>query len=180
MLTSQAEEAQLLARALDLDSDALATIHDLYYPEIYRFAYLRTEDEALADDIASEVFLRLLNALHAGKPPHTTLRGWLFGVASHLVIDSFHARRSQPLNELHPDGHSTQAEAEERIMQDGVRAAIQQLTSEQREVLAMRFGGGFSVEDTARMLERSVTAVKALQFRAVDTLRRVMAEVGNG
>jgi len=180
MLTSQANEAHLLARALELDSQALGEIHDRYYPEIYRYAFLRTGEQGLAEDIAGEVFLRLLNALHRGRPPHTTLRGWLFGVASHLVVDTYHEGHTLPLTEFHSDGRSTQAEAEERILQADVRAAIRQLTPEQQEVLALRFSGGFSVEDTARLMERSVTAVKALQFRAVDTLRQVMAEVGNG
>jgi RNA polymerase sigma-70 factor (ECF subfamily) len=180
MLTSQTDEAHLLAQALDLDSQALGEIHDRYYPEIYRYAAIRTGDSALADDIASEVFLRLLNALHGGRPPHTTLRGWLFGVASHLVANNFHAGQALPLSEYQSDGHSTSVEVEERILQADVRAAIQRLTAEQQEVLALRFGGGFSVEETAGFMNRSVTAVKALQFRAVDTLRRVMAEVGNG
>lgn len=180
MPTPQIDEANLLTRALDLDSQALGEIHDRYYPEIYRYASIRTGDQGMAEDIASEVFLRLLNALHSGRPPHTTLRGWLFGVASHLVVDHYHAGRTLPLTEFHSDGRSTQSEAEERILQADVKTAIRQLTPEQQEVLALRFGAGLSVEDTAQSMERSVTAVKALQFRAVDTLRRVMAEVENG
>ena len=63
MVTSQADEAQLLARALELDEQVLSEIHNRYYLEIYRYAYLRVGEVELAEDIASEVFLRLLNSL---------------------------------------------------------------------------------------------------------------------
>jgi RNA polymerase sigma-70 factor, ECF subfamily len=179
MLPSQTMEADLLARALALDNDALGEIHDRYFPQIYRYAYLRVEDEQTAKDIASEAFVRLLDALHGGRPPHTTLRGWLFGVASHLVMDQYHHRNSEPLSDYLSDGHSVQAEAEERLRQADVVAAMTKLTAEQREVLALRFTSGFSIEETAQMMQRSVTAVKGLQFRAVDALRQLLGEVEN-
>jgi RNA polymerase sigma-70 factor (ECF subfamily) len=72
---------------------------------------------------------------------------------------------------------ATEAEARLRLIQ--VRAAIQRLTAEQQAVLALRFGGGFSVEQTAEALSKSVSAVKALQFRALEALRRTLVEVGH-
>jgi hypothetical protein len=60
-------DATLLARARDLDAQALAHIHDQYYPALYRFALYRTGDPELAADIAAEVFVRLLDALHARR-----------------------------------------------------------------------------------------------------------------
>ena len=179
MVTTQTDENQLLTGALALDNRTLGEIHDRYFPEIYRYAFLRTRDEAEAQDIAAEVFLQLLTAVHKGRPPHTTLRGWLYGVASHLVADHFHGGYVIPLSEFHSDGFSTQAEVEKNLRRNELRMAIQHLTAEQQEVLALRFEGGFSVEETAQMMDRSVTAVKALQFRAVDTLRRALAEVGD-
>ena len=176
MLMTQTNEAHLLARAQELDSQALAEIHDRYYAEIYRYSVVRTGEQDLAEDIASEVFVRLLNTLHRGSPPHTTLRGWLYGVASHLVFDHYRRKRVQPLDELQADGHSTQAEAEHNLLHAEVRSAMQQLTPEQQEVLALRFGSGFSVEETAQQMKRSVTAVKGLQFRAVESLRRGITE----
>jgi RNA polymerase sigma-70 factor (ECF subfamily) len=175
------DEAALLARARELDSRALGQIHDRYYPEIYRFALYRTSAPETAADIASEVFLRLLDALHAGRAPQTTLRGWLFGVASHLVADHFRRtpRESAPLEESLMATASPAAEAEERVRKGQVQAAIRRLTPEQQEVLALRFADGFSVEQTAEATGKSVTAVKSLQFRALDTLRKWLVEMEN-
>ena len=180
MVPSHTDEADLLAKAVARDGDALGEIHDRFFPEIYRYAYLRIEDEQMAKDIASETFVRLLDALQGGRPPHTTLRGWLYGVASHLVADHFHSGQSLPLSDHLSDGYSMQAEAEENLRKAELTAAMAKLTLEQREVLALRFTSGFSVEETAQMMKRSVTAVKGLQFRAVDTLRRLLGEGENG
>ena len=67
MQTSPSAEAALLARARKLDPRALAQIHDELYPEIYRYALYRIGDAEAAADVAAEVFVRLLNALHAGR-----------------------------------------------------------------------------------------------------------------
>lgn len=169
-------EAELLTQAQQLEARALGQIHDQYYPELYRFALYRTDDPEAAQDIVSEVFVRLLDALHQKRPPQTTLRGWLFGVAAHLVADHFRRRPTVALDEELIAHGSTSAEAEARLRKQSVRRALQRLTAEQQDVLGLRFGDGFSVEKTAEALGKSVTAVKALQFRATEALRRALAE----
>ena len=166
-------EAALLAGASELDPRALGQIHDEFYPEIYRYVLYRVSDAEAAADIAAEVFLRLLNALHAGNPPHTTLRGWLFGVASHQVADYWRGQHGAlPLPEDLPDGRSVAGEVEDRLRHGAVQAALRRLTEDQQQILALRFGDGFSVEESATVMGKSVTAVKALQFRALNALRR--------
>jgi RNA polymerase sigma-70 factor (ECF subfamily) len=173
MPPSPTAEAGLLARALDLDPRALGQIHDEFYPEIYRYALYRVGDSEVAADIAADVFLRLLDTLHAGRPPQTTLRGWLFGVAAHRVAD--HWRTPHVTVTLHDDVADTLSvagEVEDRLRRGEVRVALRRLTEEQQQTLALRFGDGFSVEESAAVMGKSVTAVKALQFRALEALRR--------
>jgi RNA polymerase sigma-70 factor (ECF subfamily) len=173
MPPSNTAEAVLLALARELDSRALGQIHDQYYPEIYRYALYRVGEAEAAADIAAEVFLRLLNALHAGRPPQTTLRGWLYGVAAHQVADYWRGHRTPvELSDTLPDGRSVAGEVEDRLRRGDVRRALQRLTEEQQQVLALRFGDGFSVEESATVMGKSVTATKALQFRALEALRR--------
>jgi RNA polymerase sigma-70 factor, ECF subfamily len=173
------DDAQLLAGARDLDARALGQIHDTYYPEVYRFGLYRTGDAATAEDIAAEVFLRLLDALHAGRPPRSTLRGWLFGVAAHLVADYFRRRPAMPLAETLADTLlGAAAQAEDNLRRGAVQAALGRLTPEQQNVLALRFGEGASLEQTAQALGKNVNAVKQLQWRAVEALRRALAVEG--
>lgn len=169
------DEAALLAKARTLDARALGQIHDRYYPELYRFALYRTGDPATAEDIAAEVFVRLLDALHAQRAPQTTLRGWLFGVAAHQVADHFRRRPTSPLPDTLPAGGSVSAEVEDRLRRGGVQTALQQLSAEQQNVLALRFGQGASLDETASALGKTANAVKQLQWRAVAALRKALA-----
>jgi RNA polymerase sigma-70 factor (ECF subfamily) len=178
-LVPSADELALLTAAHKLDAHALGQIHDRYYPELYRYALYRVGDPATAEDITSEIFVRFLEALHRQKAPQNTLRGWLFGVAAHLVADHFRRKPVADLDDAFPASDSPAAEAEERIRQQSVRAVLKHLTDEQQQVLALRFGNGFSVEETATAMSKSVTAVKALQFRALGTLRQKLGEVEN-
>ncbi len=166
---------RLLADARELDSRALAAIHDRYYPDLYRYLLYRTNDEHTAEDLASEVFLRLLDVLHAGKPP-SVLKAWLFGVAGNLAADHFRRRSRRPQvalsDELPALDTDPELETGARLAAKEVRNALHHLTDEQQQVLALRFGDGRSIDDTASLMQKSVTAVKQLQFRAVASLRR--------
>lgn len=172
----------LLSRAQRLDPAALTEIHDRYYPEIYRYVYYRLGDEPVCEDITSEVFLRLLDALGKKRGPVQNLRGWLFGTASNLVNDHLRIRYARQIDsldaddsELPEDNHLEQA-YDEAWLQQQVAHALKELTPEQQHVLALRFSEERSIEETASILGKSVTAVKGLQFRAIAALRRLIEE----
>jgi RNA polymerase sigma-70 factor (ECF subfamily) len=173
-----------LKRARKLDASALTQIHDQYYPEIYRYVRYRLDDEQVCEDITSEVFLRFLDALHQKRGPNQSLRGWLFGTASNLVNDHLRHHYARPVEELkeHSDnGHIGLSNSPEQFLEDSfqrqeVRQAFQRLTNEQQHVLALRFADERSLEETARIVGKSISAVKALQFRALASLRRYLEE----
>lgn len=170
------DERALLERARQLDERALSEIHTRYYAEIYRYALYRTSRAEVAEDVASEVFMRLLDALHAGRAPQTTVRGWLFGVANNLVADYFRAapRESAELDESLAAPSTPATEAEFNWQRAQVQTAMCQLTREQQHALTLRFAEGFSVEVTASVMGKTPNAVRVLQFRAVEALKRVL------
>ncbi len=165
----------LLAGARKLDSRALAEIHDRYYPSLLRYLLYRTSDDDTAADLASEVFMRLLDNLHAGKSPDS-LAAWLFGVANNLVADHFRRQARRPQVALSDDLPAPEdahhVEADKRMDIAAVRAALRHLTEEQQQVLALRFDRDLSIAEAAALMQKSETAVKQLQFRAVAALRR--------
>jgi len=178
------DEARLLAGARGFDRQILAEIHDRFYPDIYHYAAYRLGDTSAAEDVAGEVFLRLLVALKDRRGPRTTLRGWLMGTASNIINDSFrrsYASVQTDLTEEYPDHHwSNPADLAELGSQRAeVRDALRRLTSEQQHVLALRFGNSYSLEDTARTMEKFLSAVKSLQLRALASLRRNLQESMN-
>lgn len=170
-----------LTRARRLDASALSKIHDQYYPEVYRYVRFRVEDDQVCEDITAEVFLRLLDALHKQRGPLQNLRGWLLGTASNVVNDHLrkrYARKIESLSDDHPVSERQHPEHsyEEAWQLKQLRDAIRKLTPEQQHVLALRFADECSLEETASIMGKSVTAIKALQFRAMASLRRLMED----
>lgn len=164
-----------------LDPRAVAAIYDRYYPDVYRFVRYRLNDEITAEDIASEVFIRLLEAVKSGRAPQTSLKAWLLGTASHIVTDHFRQSYRRPTDELPetlPDERPDPiVDVEQRERERHLKAAMSKLTEEQQNVLTLRFGQGYSLEETATFLKKNINAVKQLQFRALAALNRSAGEI---
>ena len=165
-----------------LDSQIIGAVYDRYFPDVYRFVYYRLNDEQVAEDISSDVFVRLLEAVQKRRGPQSNLKGWLLATASHAVADYLrHAYRrpTEALSETMPDATapSLTDEVDRREMVASVRLAYDRLTLEQQNVLALRFGDGYSLDETATVMQKNVNAVKALQFRALATLQRLIGEL---
>jgi len=161
-----------------LDSQAVGDIYDQYFSEVYRYVCYRVSDETVAEDIASDVFVRLLEAARNRKGPESNLKGWLIATASNAVNDHLrrqYRRPTEALSESMPDeSPSVSAQVDLREQNHIVRLAYAQLTTEQQHVLALRFGLGYSIEETASQLKKNINAIKALQFRALASLQRQM------
>lgn len=174
-------EQQPVSRLDGLDPKAIGAVYDQYFSEVYRYVLYRVGDETLAEDMASDVFIRLLEAVKSGRGPDSNLKGWLIGTASHIISDHLRKKYRRPEEELPeslPDlGLSPASEVDQREQNRLVRGAYSKLTSEQQDVLALRFGAGYSLEETASRMDKNVNAVKALQFRALAALQREIGEV---
>lgn len=174
------DEMTLLARARALEDEALAEIHDRYYEPIYRYIVFRVSNQQVAEDLASEVFVRLLSALRDHTAPQNTIRGWLYGVAFRVVND-FHRkqyrREEVQLSEgLANDASGPFETVARRLSWREVRAAMAELTESQREVIALRFGQEMPIREVAQLLGKTEGAVKQLQARAVASLARTLKE----
>jgi len=174
------DEQRALEGLRQLDSQSIAAIYDQYFAEIYRYVRYRVSDDAVAEDIASDVFVRMIEASRKNKGPQTNLRGWLISTALNVVNDHHRRQYRRPqeaLSDTVPDpGTSLRAEIDMREQNRLVQRALAQLTAEQQHVLVLRFGEGFSLEETAVLLKKNVNAVKALQFRALAALQRHIGE----
>ena len=162
-----------LARRFDLS--ALGQIYDSYSPGLVRYATRLLGQSDLAEECVAETFSRFLKALHNGGGPRDYLQAYLYQVAHHWITDYY--RRQPPptfsLNETLESNLIDPAQAAaENIEREQVRAALMQLTPEQREVVVLRFQEGWDNADIAALLGKPVGAIKALQHRALNALRR--------
>ena len=176
MKTSKA----LLRRARQWDEVALAQVYDTYAPAIYRYVYRRTGHQDTAQEIVAETFHRFLVALKQGGGPTENLSAWLYRVAHNLIVDFYRRRPVQELEILDDvvvaDVNHSETHLERQTQVAQARAALQQLTPLQQQIVALRFLEEMSLEEVAHMVNRTVGAVKALQHRAINSLRRILEE----
>lgn len=175
------DERQMLDGLRELDSQVIGAIYDRYSADVFRYARYRLGDEHVAEDIASEVFVRLLEAAQNGRGPQANIRAWLISTAQHMVTDHLRRVYRRPTESI-PDDlmDETPAPFDELARREesrDFRQAYAHLTPEQQHVLALRFGEGYSLEETAAVLKKKINAVKALQFRALAALQRNLPEV---
>ena len=176
-------EQQALHGLRKLDSQSVGAIYDQYFSEVYRYVRYRIMDDAIAEDLASDVFVRLLEAAKKNQGPQTSLKGWLIATASNAVNDYLRQNYRRPVEELSEsmpdDGLSIHTQVDLREQNHLVQTAYAQLTPEQQDVLALRFGQGYSLEETATQMKKNVNAIKALQFRALASLQRQIGEMSH-
>ena len=170
----------LLKRARQWDEDALAEVYDTLAPAIYRYAYRRVGHQDTAQEIVSETFHRFLVALKHGSGPTTHLSAWLYRVAHNLIVDFY--RRLPALDPESIDdvviaeADQSEQHLERRMQASQARAALQQLTPLQQQVIVLRFFEELSIEEVGQVIDRTEGAVKALQHRALGSLRRILEE----
>ena len=179
-----AEEPFGMGSAGPFDQAELAEIYDAYYERIYAYIYHRLGDPHLAEDMAGEVFVRMLESIRGERAWRSSLTGWLYRIAHNLVID--HYRRRGRRDEMGLDERLVsddrtgvpRASLDHLMTHQQLRAALVYLTDEQQEVVILKFSEDLSNNEIADIMGKTEGAVKALQHRALTTLRRVMEGLG--
>lgn len=180
------EVADLVARAQDGDPSAFGEIYDRYSETVYRYIYFRVNNAQLAEDLASETFLRALRRISSFSWQGRAFGAWLVTIARNLVVDHFKSGRYR-LEIVKPDVLGTdspetdpttspETAALEKLTNATLLTAVKKLNPDQQECIVLRFLQGFTVAETARTMGKNEGAVKALQYRAVRTLARLLPD----
>lgn len=171
---------KLLQKAREFDQKALAEIYDLFSDRLYAYAYKHVGKPQVAEDLVAETFQRFLSALEQGGGPKDHLQAYLYRITHNLITDLFR-RQPPPSVELDEEllaedqpGPAGQVAAE--MEADRVRQALRLLTPDQRQVVTLKFLEGWTAQEIARSMDKSLGAVKALQHRGLAALQRILIE----
>ena len=181
-----AEVWGLVERAQAGESAAFGLIYDRYVDTVFRFVYFRVGNRQLAEDLTSDTFLRALKRIGSFTWQGRDLGAWLVTIARNLVADHFKSGRYRlevttgdvldaDREDRGPEG-SPEAAVVDHITNVALLTAVKQLNPEQQECIVLRFLQGFSVAETARTMGKNEGAIKALQYRAVRALARLLPE----
>jgi RNA polymerase sigma-70 factor (ECF subfamily) len=174
------DEPCLIQQARQGDAAACAALYDRHYDAVYRYCYYHVGDVAQAQDLASEVFVRMIENLATFDMRGRPLLAWLYTIARNLIADAYRRKGrapESPLDEALMTGEDNSARsAERRLQADHLAAALMRLTEEQRQVILFKFVQDYSNAEVARLMGKSEGATKSLQHRALAALRRALAE----
>ncbi len=165
-----------------MDVSAFADLYRLYAPQLLRYVSSRVTGTQEAEDITNSIFEKAFAAIGRYEPSPAQFSTWLFTIAQNTIIDYYRRRRLPQVDDAEgqlfaltdpnegPEG-SLLAHERRRFVYE----AVMQLTPEQRQVVGCRFFFNLPVHDVAEMMGKTEGAVKALQFRALERLRRTLA-----
>ncbi|ASW58019.1 RNA polymerase subunit sigma-24 [Plantactinospora sp. KBS50] len=176
----------LVERAQAGETEAFGLIYDRYVDTVFRFVYFRVGNRQLAEDLTSDTFLRALKRIGSFTWQGRDLGAWLVTIARNLVADHFKSGRYRlevttgdvldaDREDRGPEG-SPEAAVVEHITNVALLSAVKKLNPEQQECIVLRFLQGFSVAETARAMGKNEGAIKALQYRAVRALARLLPD----
>jgi RNA polymerase sigma-70 factor, ECF subfamily len=176
---SDETESVLIARAKAGDRDAISGLYERYAPQIRRYIASRLGDPSQAEDICGDVFVKVLESLDRYEDRGWPFSAWLYRIAYARTVDVLRQARRRPslpldeslLGAFEPPDEAVMA----RLSYYEISGIMEELTSDQRLVLRLRFGEDRSLAEIAQSLGRSVGSVKALQHRGLTRLAQVLA-----
>ena len=153
---------------------AFSALYQQLADRVTRYIAVRVGTTQVAEDLAAQTFLKVLEAMRRGKGGRN-MQAWVFGIARHVVADHYrHQRRTIPLEAIQDAAMagSTLAEiTDQQLKLERVAAALQALAPDRAEALALRIFGGLSTVEAAETMGKSPQAVKMLVYRAVQDLQ---------
>jgi RNA polymerase sigma-70 factor (ECF subfamily) len=174
---------RLVERAQQGDRGALEGLYLLHFDRIYGYLHMTLGNRHDAEDLTTQTFLKMLESIGRFKWQSAPFSAWLFRIAHNLSMDHFRAsRRWQPEEEVPepapPEESSAEEEAMQAIGRQSMLELIEDLSSEQQQVLALKFVFNFSNGEAATILGKTEGAIKSLQHRALVSLQKQISPAG--
>ena len=158
----------------------LAALYESYYDRIARYAFVRLGNQADAEDLAGEVFVRALESLDSYRERGVPMQAWLFRIAHNLIVDHFRKSAKQKTVSIDTVSVKAETDPEEQAMSGlevaRVIKALGKLTESQRKVIELRFFGELTSEEAGHVLNKRAGAIRELQSAAIKSLRNLLDE----
>ena len=179
---SDVDETTLVTRAIARDREAFGALYDRHVVRVYRHIYYMVGNAAEAEDLAAQAFLQAWEAISRYEIRGAPFVSWLLRIAHNLGVSHLRSRREgAELPETLVD-HSRHGNPEEELQRqlegERVREAILRLREEQRQVIMLRFVEDLEYPEVAQIVGKSVAAVRVIQHRALNALRKQMRHEG--
>jgi len=175
-LAIEADEATLILQARDGSREAFGLLYERHRATIARYVAARIRDAADAEDLTEAIFESAWRTMGRYREQGVPFLAWLYRLAHNRVVDHYRALRPTTtlIPEIHESIEDTSAPLDLNIDSADLLAALHDLTDDQRAVIVLRFVQGMSGREVAQAMDKREDAIRALQFRALATLRRIL------
>ena len=178
VVESKAEASDaMVAEAAKTNPHAFGELYERYYARVYRYVYHRVGNTADAEDLTAVVFMKALEALHSYRCSSSGFAPWIFRITHNVVVDHYRrSRKHQTLDDIPheaPTGDpvSDLLRTERR---DELQSLLKHLSSDQRDVVLMRYAADLSFPEIAATMNKNEAAVRVLLHRGLRKMKAVM------
>jgi RNA polymerase sigma-70 factor (ECF subfamily) len=165
-----------LLKAKNGDKDTMALIFDTYNQRIFRYVYIRIHDRAVAEDLASMVFIKLLENI--SKLDLTkNFEAWLFTITRNTLIDLHRKSKfisSSELVDMAKDEVDHSEKAEVIVLTEEVKKCFPQLKTEERDVIELTYFAELSDAEICKIISKPVGNIRVIRFRALQKLKSLI------
>ena len=178
--TQQASSAGLI-EAARTDKSAFSALFRRHYDEIYRYCARRLPERGTAEDVTSQVFLKMVNNFDSFTGDETGFRCWLFRIACNEV-NSFYrtsAKHSRAMDKLRQQANEPRQTPEEKIDDenqakiDFLRTALGQLKSDHQDIVTLRYFQGLNSEQIGEVMHMNPATVRSQLSRSLKKLKKL-------
>lgn len=174
-------DEKLIVMAQQGHESAVGDLYERYHQDVFQYLYYNVGERHLAEDLTSDVFLKVFKAIQNFETKNSNFKGWLYQIARNTLVDHYRKLLIHPEVELNEQMEEADCEdvvalADKNFSSEILILALKELSEDQRNVLVLRFVAGMSLEESSRVLHKTLDSVKGLQRRALLALRKVLVE----
>ena len=172
----------MVQRAIGHDAEAFGRLYDMHVDRVYRHIYYRVGNEADAEDLTQQVFLKAWQAIGRYKKVASPFVAWLMTISHNLVVDFYRTRKDRAYLEVEiladDSAPSPDRAAEASFEQQRLRRTILQLGGDEQQVVMLRFIEGFEFAEIASLLKKREGNIRVILHRALVKLRNILDKEG--
>lgn len=171
--TSKSQDKLFYFKAKQGDAEAFTLLFDKYSKKIYRFIYFKISNKELAEDLASQCFLKAWEQIARGQRIKN-FQSWLYRIARNLVVDYYRNREKEELRliyQLEEAGTEDKFNPDENLDREQLEKLLFLLKSEIREIVVLRFIEQLSIKEIAKIVDKSAANVRVIIHRALKELQ---------
>jgi RNA polymerase sigma-70 factor, ECF subfamily len=160
-------------------TEGFAELYERTFPRVYAYVASLLRDRAVAEDVTAQTFERAYRKRGSYRASRGSMDAWLFGIARNAALDELRKRKRRATLEGDPEdsgARTPEDHAELALRREAVRAALASLDGQERDLIALKFAGGLSNGEIARVLRMSESNVGTRLHRTITKLREACHE----